>query len=146
MVRIRTVRTVRYNMRRVSAEGCPARDIPRNLPIYCCSQAVTPREARGTGLVSRRTKFCRVVEKSSCCASREQRGFTGTPSVRLAVSREILDAQRRCVGTSYQQELFRCQGPALRVGWARIQSAYPLILEGYSEYDDYISLFEHAPG
>ncbi len=37
-----------------------------------CSRIVTPRAARGIGLVSRRTKFCRVAERSSSCGGGEQ--------------------------------------------------------------------------
>jgi hypothetical protein len=43
-----------------------------------CSLAVTLRAARGTGLVSRRNKFCRVVERSSCVRVGNREGFTGT--------------------------------------------------------------------
>jgi len=73
MARIRTARTVRYNRKRAPAENVPRGTCRETFLFDYCSQAVTPREARGTGLVSIRTKFCRVAEK--CCAGRGRRGL-----------------------------------------------------------------------
>ena len=58
------------------------------------SRIVTPRAARGTGLVLRRTKFCRVAERSSSCGGSGTRMAGHMTSV---MTQDIEDAVHRFV-------------------------------------------------